>query len=249
VENLLPKGMLGTPRRTVVAGVATLLLAAALLLVYLNHYRNSVKSANSNTPVLRASAFIPAGTTALSLAKQGLFEVTAIPKEQLKEGAVTDAAVLHGQVTLSDVYPGQQLTIADFGVTATSSALSGSADLLGTKAATGTWRAMAINLDSTQGISPQAQTNDRVDAYVEMGGVVGLLMQNMLILAAPSQVAAGTTAPVSENYILRVPIKQVPRFAYAADNGKLWFALRPQEQAKPAVSTFITSSNFFKAGP
>jgi Flp pilus assembly protein CpaB len=74
-------------------------------------------------------------------------------------------------------------------------------------------------------------------------------MQNMLILAAPSQVAAGTTAPVSANYILRVPIKQVPRFAYAADNGKLWFALRPQEQAKPAVSNFITASNFFKASP
>ena len=249
MENLLPKGMLGTTRRTVVAGVGALVLAVILLFVYLNHYRNSVKSANANTPVLRAKSFIPAGTTALSLAKRGLFEVTAIPKEQLKEGAVTDAAVLHGEVALSDIFPGQQLTITDFGVTATSSALSGSADLLGTKAATGTWRAMAINLDSTHGISPQVQTNDRVDVYVALGGIVGLMMQNLLILAAPSQVAAGTSAPVSENYILRVPIKQVPRFAYAADNGKLWFALRPQEHAKPAGSAFITASNFFKANP
>jgi Flp pilus assembly protein CpaB len=108
---------------------------------------------------------------------------------------------------------------------------------------------MAINLDTTHGISPQAQTSDRVDAYVQMNGVVGLLMQNLLILAAPSQVAAGTTAPTSENYILRVPVKQVPRFAYAAESGKIWFALRPQEQAKPPTSGFITASNFFKATP
>src|SRR4051794_223088 len=100
--------MLGTPRRTVLVGVATLLLAVILLFVYLNHYRNSVKSANANVPVLRAKSFIPSGTTALSLAKKGLFEVTAIPKDQLKEGAVTDAAVLHGEVALADIYPGQQ---------------------------------------------------------------------------------------------------------------------------------------------
>ena len=116
--------MLGTPRRTVVAGVVALVLAAILLLAYLSHYRRSVKSANSNVPVLRAKVFIPKGTTAISLAQKGSFEVAPVPKNQLKNGAVTDAAVIQGQVTLHDIYPGQQLTVTDFGVTATSSALS-----------------------------------------------------------------------------------------------------------------------------
>jgi Flp pilus assembly protein CpaB len=253
VENLLPKGMLGTPRRTVIAGVGALVLATVLLLAYLSHYRSSVKSASANVPVLRAKSFIPQGTTALSLAKRGLFEVTAIPKDQLKDGAVTDAAVLHGEVALGDIYPGQQLTVADFGVTATSSALSGSPDLLGTADKTGTWRALSVPLDSSHGISPQVQTGDHVDVYAQMtarspagaGSVLGLLMANVLVLAAPNQVAAGTAAPTSSNYILRVPTNEVPRFAFAADNGHFWFALRPQKSAKPTNSAFATSDNVF----
>jgi hypothetical protein len=216
VENLLPKGrMLGTPRRTVVAGVAALVLATILLFAYLSHYRNSVKSASANVSVLRSKAFIPKGTTALSLAKRGLFEYTAVPKEQLQEGAVTDAAVLQGQVALNDIYPAHQLLITDFGVTATSSALSGSADLLGTGKGTGTWRALSISLDTTHGIVPQAQTGDHVDIYMHTGGEVRLLRQNVLILAAPQQVAAGTTAPVSDNYILRVSTKDAARYAFS----------------------------------
>ena len=120
--------------------VAALVLATILLFAYLSHYRSSVKSASANISVLRSTAFIPKGTTALTLAKQGLFEYAAVPKEQVKEDAITDASVIQGQVALNDIYPAQQLTISDFGVTATSSALSGSADLLGTGSKTGTWR-------------------------------------------------------------------------------------------------------------
>jgi Flp pilus assembly protein CpaB len=237
--------MLGTPRRTVVAGIAALVVATILLLVYLSHYRSSVESQNANVPVLRAKVFIPDGTSAESLARNGLFAVTAIPKDQLADGAITDAGAIHGQVTLSDIYPGQQLTAADFGVSATSSALSGSSDLLGNGPRTGTWRAIAINLDSEHGIMPQAQTGDHVDAYLEMGGTLGLLMQDVLILAAPNQVAAGTSAETSANYILRVPTKDAARFAFAADNGEIWLVLRPQTDAKSAGRTPANSSNVF----
>ena len=243
MENLLPKAMQGTPRRAVIAGVAALVLATVLLLVYLNHYRSSVKSSNAAATVLVASAFVPKGTTAESLAKKNLWEVTSIPKEQLEEGAVTDAGVLQGQVTLTDIYPGQQLTVSDFGVTAVSSALSGSADLLGTGQKAGTWRAVSLPLDAAHGIVPQAQTQDRVDVYAQSTGILTLLMQDVLILAAPNQTAANTTAPVSGNYILRVPSDQVARFAFLSDNGQLWFALRPQKNAKPAKSKPITAAN------
>ena len=246
MENLLPKGrMLGTPRRTVVAGVAALVLATILLFVYLNNYRNSVATASANVSVLRSTAFIPKGTTALALAKRGLFEYTAVPKEQLQEGAVTDAAAIAGQVALNDIYPAHQLLISDFGVTAISSALSGSADLLGTGPKTGTWRALSIPLDESHGISPQTQTGDHVDIYVETGGKIRLLMESVLILAAPNQVAAGTAAPTSGNYILRVPAKDVPRFAFAADNTTIWFALRPQDKAKAAGTAVVTADNLF----
>jgi Flp pilus assembly protein CpaB len=247
VENLLPKGMLGTPRRTVVAGAVALVLATILLLVYLNHYRNSVKSSNAAATVLVAKVFIPAGTSALSLAKNGQFEVASIPKDQLKDGAVTDAAVLHGQVALDDVFPGQQLTTADFGVSATSSRLSGSPDLIGTGRRTGTWRALSVTLDESHGVSPQAQTDDRVDVYAEVNGVDFLVLPNVQILAAPNQVATNTEAPVSGNYILRVPSNQFARFTYIQENGKMWLALRPQKAAKPPQQTVVTANNVIVA--
>jgi pilus assembly protein CpaB len=245
VENLLPKGMLGTPRRTLVAGIAALVLATILLLVYLSHYRSSVQSENANVPVLQAKVFIPKGTTALELARRGLFEVTSIPKSALKEGAVTDAGVLHGEVALSDIYPGQQLTAAEFGTSATSSALSGSTDLLGTGTKTGTWRAIAVDLDTQHGLAPQTQTGDHVDVYVNMGGTLDLLMPNVLVLAAPNQVATGTSAPTSSDYILRVPTRLAPRFAFASDSGKVWFVLRPQKGAQSSGSGPVNAGNFF----
>jgi Flp pilus assembly protein CpaB len=158
---------------------------------------------------------------------------------------VTDAGALQGEVALSDIYPGQQLTSAEFGTTATSSALSGSSYLLGTRGNTGTWRAIAIPLDTSHGLSPQTKTGDHVDVYVQMNDSMGLLMPNVLVLAAPNEVAAGTSAPTSTNYILRVPTREAARFAFASDNGKMWFVLRPQKEAKPSGATRITSNNFF----
>jgi Flp pilus assembly protein CpaB len=95
----------------------------------------------------------------------------------------------------------------------------------------------------THGIVPQVQTNDRVDVYTQIGGAMALLMQNVLVLSAPNQVAANTTAPTSANYILRVPSDQVPRFAYASDNAKLWFALRPEKGSKAAHQKVVTATN------
>lgn len=248
MENLLPRGMLGSSRRSILAGVGALVLATILLLVYLSHYRSSVKGAGTPVTVLRAKAFIPQGTTALAAANKGLYESVSIPKSQLADGAVTDARVLHGEVALDDVYPGQQLTTSDFGVSATSSALSGSPDLLGSKGDAGTWRALSISLDAAHGIMPQAQTGDHVDVYAQVGGIMGLLLPDVYVLAAPNQAASGTAAPTSQNYILRVPTKDAPKFAYAADNGKIWFALRPQKGAHATPRALITSTNFFSRG-
>ncbi len=235
--NLMPKGVLGTPRRTFVVGLAAVFIAALLLLVYLRSYRNSVKSTGAPVTALVAKRFIPQGTTALALAKNGLFEVTVISKGALKDGAIVDAGVLRGQVALADIFPGQQLTVADFGVTATSSALSGVLE--------GKWRAIAITVDAQHGLTPQVQTGDHVDVYTQQGGVMGLLKPNVLVLQAPNQVATGTAAPVSANYIFRIPVQDAPRFAFASQNTTLWFVLRGQKRASQTPQHFVTSKNLF----
>ena len=240
MERLLPRDMLKTRNGTIAVGVGALVLATLLLLVYLRHYRSSVNSSNGAATVLVAKRFIPKGTTSLALAKNGLFEVTAIPRGDLKEGAVTDPAVLQGEVAVNNVYPGQQLTIADFGTTATSSALSG--------VLSGGWRALSIPLDAVHGMIPQVQTDDHVDVYVQVNGVLGLLLSDVLVLQAPNQVAAGTTAPTSGNYIFRVPSTYAPKFAFAADNAKIWLALRGQKGVRPTRQALVTAGNVLGAG-
>ena len=239
MERLLPRDMLKTRNGTIAVGVGALVLATILLLVYLSHYRSSVNSSSGPATVLVAKRFIPKGTTSAALAKSGLFEVTALPKGELKEGAVSDPAVLQGEVAVNDVYPGQQLTIADFGVTTTSGALSA--------ALSGTWRAIAISLDATHGIIPQAQTGDRVDIYAQSNGAMGLVVANVLVLQAPNQTASGVAeAPTSGNYIFRVPTGDAARLAYAAQNIPIWLALRPQNAA-PTRPAIVTSSNVIGA--
>ena len=95
------------------------------------------------------------------------------------------------------------------------------------------------------GLSPQTLTGDHVDIYINAGGQVGLMAENVLILQAPSQTAAGTTAATSENYVLRVPTKEMSRYQLAADSGGMYFALRPQTKAKPAGRAFASGDNVF----
>jgi Flp pilus assembly protein CpaB len=240
VENLAPSRLIKSRQGSIAVGIGALVLAAILLLVYLSHYRNSVKTSNAPVPVLVAKSYIKKGTSFDAIARKGLFETTSIPKDKVTTGAVSDAGALRGQVAAVAIYPAQQLTTTDFGATSTSSQLSGSSDL------TGSWRAISIALDAAHGISPQAQSGDRVDVYASIGSVMGLLMPNVLVLAAPNQAASGTTSATSGNYILRVPTGQVPRFTYASDNGKIWLALRPQNGVRPTKPALVSGGNFFR---
>jgi Flp pilus assembly protein CpaB len=237
VENLAPSRLLKTRQGTIVVGVAAAVLAAILLLVYLSHYRNSVKGTTEPVTVLVAKRLIPKGTSGTSLATQNLFVVTTIPKGQLKLGAISDPAVLRGTIAAADIYPRQQLTTADF---ATASVGALAAQL------SGKWRAVSLPpLDAAHGLMPDVQAGDRLDVYGQLNGQVGLLMSNVLVLASPTQATAGSTAPASGTYILRVPTAKAPRFAYMGQNGTFWLVLRPGHGAGTTQPTFVTADNTF----
>jgi Flp pilus assembly protein CpaB len=235
VENLAPNRLLKTRQGTIVIGIAAAVLAAILLLVYLSHYRSSVKGSTEPVTVLVAKRLIPKGTSGTSVARQSLFVVTTIPKGQLKLGAISDPAVLNGTFTAADIYPRQQLTSADF----TAASVGALAAQL-----TGSWRAVALpTLDAAHGLAPDVQPGDHVDVYGEVNDTVGLVLSNVLVLASPTQAAAGSTAPVSGNYILRVPTAKAPRFAYVGQNGSFWIVLRPGHGAHATQPAFVTASN------
>src|SRR3954468_21115122 len=86
-------------------GLGAALLAAILLVVYLNRYRNSVKAGAVSAPVLVAKGLIPKGTSGSVIAQQELFRTVSIAHSDIKVGAITDPAYLNGRVAVSDIFP------------------------------------------------------------------------------------------------------------------------------------------------
>jgi Flp pilus assembly protein CpaB len=226
-----------------VGGVAAV-LAAILLIVYLHSYRSSVNAGSQPMTVLVAKSLIPRGTSGSLIAQQGLYQVTSVPKDQLKELAITDPKALSGNLTVSDVFPGQQLTANDFSVEGANSIPN---------VITGKSRAIAIPVDGTHAIAGQLQTGDHVDVYLgvnaQHGNVAGplikLLASNVLVLAAPSSSASGG----SGNAVLRVTTKTAATFAFAADNAVLWLILRPQVGAAPTPPTVADAATVLAGRP
>ncbi|MDP9262386.1 MAG: Flp pilus assembly protein CpaB [Actinomycetota bacterium] len=225
----LGKRIFSTRGGTLAVGVLAAGLAALLLLVYLNRYRQNLNQANAPIAVLVAKRLIPKGTPGDVIGTKALFQATSVPKAQLKDGALTDPAVLRGQIALADIYPGQQLTIAYFGPARTGAV----ADAL-----TGLQRAVAIPVDATHGLIGQVRPGDHVDLMVGLnagasargvavGSVIKTFLQDITVLNAAGGILT-----------LRVNDKQAERLAWASDNGKIWVILRAptgSQQSPPAI--------------
>ena len=220
------KGLLRTRQGTMlVAGVAAL-FALVILLIFLSNYRQDSASGVAST-VLVADRVIPKGTAGEVVATDGLFKPTQVDDSQIVDDALTNSGVLAGKVAARDIYPGQQITAADF--TTGGDAVRGKLS--------GTQRAIAIPLDGAHGLVGQIRSGDHVDVLAGFNASSGntgrgrptlrTLVRDVLVLKAPE--SSGTTAGRSgtSNIIVRANDKQAADLAFAADNGKVWFLLRP----------------------
>jgi len=201
-------------------GIGAIVLAAILLVVYLDRYRARVGGRNAPTPVLVAKQLIPAGTPGNLIASGPMYAPTTLPRKEVEIGAISDPQYLAGRAASAAIFPGQQFTATDFATSDTASVDS---------QITGTQRALSISIDNIHGSLSEVQVGDSVDIYVAVAGVVKLFRPNTKVLAIPS-----IPGPVGgSNLILRMETKDAAMFAYAADNTQLWFVLRPVVNAKP----------------
>jgi pilus assembly protein CpaB len=229
----IAQNLFTTRRGSLLIGAAAAVLAGIILLVYLHSYRNSVNSASSSVSVLVAKNLIQKGTPGNIIGTSDQFQVSSIPKSQIQVGALTDPAALSGRVAVTDIYPGQQLTASYFAY-ATPGTLQ-------TRIA-GADRAIAISIDNEHGMVGQIGAGDHIDIYVGLNRqgpsgsqpIVKLLMEDVTVLRAP--LGGGTGI-----YTLRATGRQAAVLAYAADNGKLWFVLRPASGAKTVIPGFVSA--------
>jgi Flp pilus assembly protein CpaB len=216
-------------------GVGAIVLAAILLIVYLDRYRARVSGENTPTPVLVAKQLIPAGTPGTLAASGAMYTATTLPRKDAVVGAITDPSYLAGRAAAKDVFPGAQITAADFSATDTGTV---SSRLRGAE------RAISVSVDNVHGSLSQLQAGDSIDLYTTVGsrsgqGVVKLFQPNVTVLAVPAQ----TGPSGGSNLILKINTADAAKFAYAADNTQFYFVLRPVVGAKPTARTAATAAS------
>lgn len=232
----------------VLAGVAAVLAAVAVL-VYVQHYRSSVKAGGEPATVLVASSLITKGTPGTAVAAKHQFTTASIRENQLRDGAISDPSSLTGRVAADDIYPGQQLTAFDFVNTPDTVA----SRLVGDQ------RAITLPLDSAHGLIGNVRTGDRVDVYVGFnvtpvdtagrptGGqgqpVLRLVVQNAPVLAIEAKKSSTLSSSASQQnrVTLRVNPTQAGALAFAADNGKVWLVLRPPGSPPTKATSIIAA--------
>jgi pilus assembly protein CpaB len=233
MQNILSSRLLSTRGGTVVLGALAAVLAAVILLVYLNRYRESVTSSSAPQTVLVARNLIPKGTSGGLVGNKELFQPATLPGEQVKEGAITDPALLKGRVAVDDIYPGQQLTVTDFSAVG--------ADAVATRI-TADQRAISIPIDNAHGNIGVLQNGDHVDVWggfnVIVDGrpekpVLALVAPNVLVLSAPGAVetAAVSGGTQSSNLVLQLSNEQATKVAFSSDHGQIWVMVRPRAGA------------------
>jgi Flp pilus assembly protein CpaB len=238
VENIMSSKLLTTRRGTIMLGIGAAVLAAIVLLVYLNQYRNSVDSNAQPVSVLVAKSLIQKGTPGDVVGSSNLFQVASIPRKQVKTGTFVDPISLKGKVALADIYPGQQLTEADFGV-GNPSALT---QRLGRDQ-----RAVVVPLGSPETVGGQIAPGDRVDVWVALSSqgangvsrpTVRLLFQDAYIM----NVLGG-------NVTIRATPRQAGQFIFASQNAKIWLTLRPAVGSTTPKPPVITANDLLGLSP
>jgi Flp pilus assembly protein CpaB len=238
--------LLATRRGTVIVAGVCALVAAGILLLAMNQYRNNVDtSGNQETVLVVGNQVIQKGTSGDAVTSEALFRSTSVAAKQVTAGAIADTSQLHGKVAASDIYPGQQLTAADFvskgGLTS---------ELAPTQ------RAITVSLDQSHGMVGNLQSGDHVDVYAGLSlerighgePALRLLMSNIKVLQSGTTSGAGIGGAQNPNnsfsdITLDVSDTQAGALAYASDNGKVWLVLRPADATTSSSSSAITAQS------
>ena len=245
------RGLPASRRGAVALAVGCAFAAAVILLIALSQYKQSVSLANRQENVLVATGTIQKGTSGDLIAHQALYRPTSVLVKNLAVGALTNAAALQGQVAIQDILPGQQLTAADFA--ASTSGIVGQL--------TPGQRALSIALDAQHGLVGELEPGDHVDVYGDFNAATGgsspgnagapvikLLIPNALVLKVPTSGSGVGGGGSSGTVVLAVNDSQVGTLAFAAENGKVWLALRPGGATNPSQALTTLNSVVFGTG-
>jgi pilus assembly protein CpaB len=237
---------------TLVLGGLAALVAGALLLIYVSQVRQDANSQSATVSVLVANKLIPQSSSGDVIASQKWYTAVSTPKDQVKDGAITDPASISGKIASHDIYPNQQLTTSDFTDAPT--------DAVTTKL-TGKQRAISIPLDSAAGLTPFLQAGDHVDIMAgfnvipigpngaplngssQARPVEKVVAQDIKVLEVPTTSSSTGSSSNGGNIVVQVTDQQAWDIAFAINNGTVFLAGAPQasiDSTKPSLVTLET---------
>jgi Flp pilus assembly protein CpaB len=229
-----PGDVLATRGGAIAVATIAAILAGILLFAFVQRYRSNQNASSAATTVFVAHGLIPQGSSADVIASEQLLQRTTLRGSQVQAGAIADPSVLHGEVAATNIYPGQQITAADFTAAATVASQL-----------TSSQRALSVPVDSSHGLIGLVHTGEYVDVLASYTGGAGAgrgsvtrLLHDVLVLSAPGAASGGIgSGGATSNIVLRVSERDATGLAYAADNGKVWIVMRPPLGASQSASS------------
>src|SRR3954451_11848748 len=143
----------GTRGGAITIAATAAALAGIVLLAFVSQYKDRVQGGTVEHSVLVANRLIPKGTSGAVVVSDGLFKPSSVQGENVASGALASSAALGGKVATRDIYPGQQITAADF---------ASNADPLRGQLS-GVQRAIDVPIDDAHGLVGEVRAGDSVD--------------------------------------------------------------------------------------
>jgi Flp pilus assembly protein CpaB len=237
--------LLSTRRGTLIVAAVCAVIAGLVIIVAMQHYRASVNAQGKPETVLVATQLIQKGTTGEAVARGGFFHATQILAKQVTAGAIADTAALSGKVATVNIYPGEQLTLADFSASSDLSTQLGPDN-----------RAISIPLEMGPGLVGDVQNGDHVDIYgtfevtstanSQTVPITKLLVSDATVLKAGGIASGGALGGSSSNasqtsdIVVEVSINQAAELAFASTQGSIWMTLRSANAASPSASQLVS---------
>jgi pilus assembly protein CpaB len=239
----------GTRRGAITVALIAAALAAIVLLAFASSYKHHVQVGNSERTALVADRLIPKGTSGDLVVSGNLFRQAQVRESSLLAGAVTDGSALAGRVATHDIYPGQQITAADFAANA--DPLRGQLK--------GDQRAISIPVDDSHGLVGEVRSGDHVDVLAGFSSVsasngagrpqLRTLVENVLVLKAPSSDSANKSGQNTASVTLRVAANDAAKLAFASDNGKVWIVMRPPTGGTNPAASAVNLDSLLSGSP
>jgi pilus assembly protein CpaB len=226
-------------RRTILLVSALLVAALGTLLVYLyvRGADNRADAGRRTQRVLVATETIPAGTTGARAATDGSFTTRTIPADAVAQGALTDIGAVRTLVSLTTLFPGQQLVRAAFGTQAGVTSIPLPKGSMALSVQLGDPQRVAGFLGAGSQVAVFATIPDPTAASSTTAtNVTTLLLKQVTVITvgnvspvagpSPSSGGTGTDTTIPKAIVtLAVSQLQAQKLIYAQSQGQLYFAL------------------------